>query len=337
MIQYESTRKKPVASNKFSMRGIKMLTEEDCVYPKSSGDKECTKGKISSKYGQVVLDYFIQQQIGHKTIVLKGIIKKNQQQQQRSTITAKNIETNNSFRNGNIPQQTGDDFALDINDITLNKKKDNFKDSFKSRSSSQKQSIKFGALKSEQRDLEVSTNHQEHKKGLRRLSPKPMPSLFSKINPKSSFIAYHEEEDYYFNDENQIVTVLNTKQMRDQTETGRIHIELRYCTVCNIEQPLRSKHCRKCNRCISTYDHHCPWLGECLSWQKISYLKVWPKKLGSPFNIGFRNNLRLYFCYHLEKDNQFVWRMPRRRPDFVPTSNNIKQSSNQQSQPSQQK
>ena len=58
-------------------------------------------------------------------------------------------------------------------------------------------------LKSDQRDLEVSTNHQEHKKGLRRLSPKPLPSLFSKINPKSSsFLAYHEEEDYYFDDEN---------------------------------------------------------------------------------------------------------------------------------------
>ena len=42
---------------------------------------------------------------------------------------------------------------------------------------------------------------------------------------------------------------------------------------------------------------------ECLSWNKISYLKVWPRKLGSPFNIGLRNNLRLYFCYSLKEDN----------------------------------
>ena len=41
-------------------------------------------------------------------------------------------------------------------------------------------------------------------------------------------------------------------------------VELRFCTVCNIEQPLRSKHCRVCHKCVATYDHHCPWLGNCV-------------------------------------------------------------------------
>lgn len=52
---------------------------------------------------------------------------------------------------------------------------------------------------------------------------------------------------------------------------GKIHVELRYCTVCNIEQPLRSKHCRNCNRCISTYDHHCPWMGNCVGERNRKY------------------------------------------------------------------
>jgi hypothetical protein len=59
---------------------------------------------------------------------------------------------------------------------------------------------------------------------------------------------------------------------------------------------------------------------ECLSWEKISYLKLWPKKLGSPFNIGFMKNLRLYFLineYNLTGDNYFVWRLPKRRPDIT--------------------
>lgn len=38
-------------------------------------------------------------------------------------------------------------------------------------------------------------------------------------------------------------------------------VEKRYCTVCNVEQPFRAKHCRDCDRCIARYDHHCPWLG----------------------------------------------------------------------------
>jgi len=37
--------------------------------------------------------------------------------------------------------------------------------------------------------------------------------------------------------------------------------EPRYCTACNLEQPIRAKHCHTCNRCVNMYDHHCPWTG----------------------------------------------------------------------------
>lgn len=43
-----------------------------------------------------------------------------------------------------------------------------------------------------------------------------------------------------------------------------IIVETRYCTVCNIEQPIRAKHCKDCGRCIALHDHHCPWLGICV-------------------------------------------------------------------------
>ena len=64
---------------------------------------------------------------------------------------------------------------------------------------------------------------------------------------------------------------------------------------------------------------------EFLSWDKISYLKLWPKHLGSPFNIGFVKNLRLYFCFDLSGDNYFVWRLPKRRPDINVNQNLVMQ------------
>jgi len=31
-----------------------------------------------------------------------------------------------------------------------------------------------------------------------------------------------------------------------------------------MHQPLRTKHCRDCGRCVRTHDHHCPWVGTCV-------------------------------------------------------------------------
>lgn len=39
---------------------------------------------------------------------------------------------------------------------------------------------------------------------------------------------------------------------------------LRYCRVCLMHQPLRTKHCHDCGRCVRTHDHHCPWVGTCV-------------------------------------------------------------------------
>ena len=38
----------------------------------------------------------------------------------------------------------------------------------------------------------------------------------------------------------------------------------RFCSNCLIHQALRTKHCRDCKRCVSLYDHHCPWVGNCV-------------------------------------------------------------------------
>jgi len=40
--------------------------------------------------------------------------------------------------------------------------------------------------------------------------------------------------------------------------------QTRFCPVCSVDQILRSKHCNKCEVCVATYDHHCPWLGTCI-------------------------------------------------------------------------
>ena len=49
-------------------------------------------------------------------------------------------------------------------------------------------------------------------------------------------------------------------------------VEMKYCTTCHIIRPMgcssqsdhRTVHCSQCDCCVQEFDHHCPWISNCI-------------------------------------------------------------------------
>ncbi|XP_076468216.1 uncharacterized protein LOC143299023 [Babylonia areolata] len=80
----------------------------------------------------------------------------------------------------------------------------------------------------------------------------------------------------------------------------------RLCHTCRTIKPLRAKHCRYCNRCVLEFDHHCPYIYNCVGYHnRVSFFLF-------SCAVAVVGMMSMYMSYHVMEKEGFPL-----RPDYL--------------------